>query len=114
MAYSEFLADNISRVLLSKNVTFVEKKMMGGLAFMVDDKMCVGVTRDDMMVRVDPEIYESVVGTKESREMDFTGRAMRGFLFVGPAGTEDDMTLTYWIDLALEYNPRAKSSKKKK
>ena len=114
MPYNEFLADKVHQALKMKNVAFEEKNMMGGIVFMVAQKMCLGISRDDLMVRVDPALYETVVGTRGSREMDFTGRAMKGFVFVGPEGTDFDDTLEYWIDLALEFNPRAKTSKKKK
>ena len=113
MAYDEHLAERMRAVFQQKHVPFEEKKMMGGLCFMVDDKMCAGVVNDEVMARVDPKVYEQVLNNKGSREMDFTGRAMRGFLFIGPQGTDMDTDLEYWIDLCIEFNPRAKSSKKK-
>jgi TfoX/Sxy family transcriptional regulator of competence genes len=114
MPYDEYLADRIKRVLQDQKVNFYEKKMMGGVAFMVDDKMCVGVVRDNLMARIDPEIYEQVLQKPGCREMDFTGRPMKGFVFLEPEATDMDENLEYWIGLALEYNPRAKSSKLKK
>lgn len=114
MAYNEFLADRIRNVLREKNVFYNEKKMMGGLTFMVDEKMCVGIVKENLMVRIDPEIQELALTKKGCKEMDFTGRPMKGFVFVEPEGIDMDEELEYWIDLALEYNPRAKSSKKKK
>jgi TfoX/Sxy family transcriptional regulator of competence genes len=88
--------------------------MMGGLCFMVDEKMCVGVNKDDLMARIDPEIYSDALKRKGSREMDFTGRPMKGFVFVELTGTDVEKDLEYWIKLALQFNPKAKSSKKKK
>lgn len=114
MAYNEHLADRIRRVFSDRHVSFEEKKMMGGLCFMVDDKMCVGVNKDELMARIDPEIYREALKKKGSREMDFTGRPMKGFVFVVPTGTDIDNDLEYWVKLALEYNPKARSSKKKK
>ena len=114
MAYNEHLADRIRRIFSESHVSFEEKKMMGGLCFMVDDKMCVGVNKEDLMARIDPEAYEEALGKKGSREMDFTGRPMTGSVFVEPTGTDIDNDLEYWIKLAVEYNPKAKSSKKKK
>jgi TfoX/Sxy family transcriptional regulator of competence genes len=114
MAYNEHLADRIRRVLSDKHVSFEDRKMMGGLCFMVDDKMCVGVNKDDLMARIDTEIYPEALKRKGSREMDFTGRPMKGFVFVEPTGTDIGNDLEYWIKLALEFNPKAKSSKKKK
>lgn len=114
MAFNEFLADRIRLALKAKNCTFYEKRMMGGLTFMVDDKMCVGILKDDLMVRIDPAIYDESLERTGCREMNFTGRAMKGFVFVDPEGTDLDEDLDHWIALALDYNPRAKSSKKKK
>lgn len=114
MAYSEYLAERVEKVLKDKGVKFEEKKMMGGLCFMVDDKMCIGITNDDLMARLDPEIYEEVLKREGARPMDFTGRPMKGFVFVSMEVLEDEKELDYWIDLCLEFNPKAKSSKKKK
>ncbi|UCH64465.1 MAG: TfoX/Sxy family protein [Ignavibacterium sp.] len=114
MAYNEHLADRIRRVFSEKHVAFEERRMMGGLCFMVDDKMCIGVNKDDLMARIDPDVYEVALKRKGSREMDFTGRPMKGFVFVEPNGTDVEKDLKYWVKLALEFNPKAKSSKKKK
>ncbi|MEZ4917696.1 MAG: TfoX/Sxy family protein [Saprospiraceae bacterium] len=114
MAYNEHLGDRIRNVLVRKNYDFEEKKMMGGLCFMVDDKMCVGVVQDSLMVRTDPEIYNDLLERQGCRQMDFTGRPLKGFLFVDPEGIEQDQDLNSWIQLCLDFNPKAKSSKKKK
>lgn len=114
MAYNEFLADRIRLVLREKSIHYYEKKMMGGLTFMVDDKMCVGILKDDLMARIHPDEYLESLSRKGCREMDFTGRPMRGFVLIDPEGTDMDQDLSYWIQLALDYNPLAKSSKRKK
>ena len=114
MAFNEFLSDRIQRILKERAISFYEKKMMGGLTYMVDDKMCVGIVKDDLMARIDPENYEQALKRSGCREMNFTGRPMKGFVFIGPEGTDMDEDLEYWVGLALEYNPRAVSSKKKK
>jgi TfoX/Sxy family transcriptional regulator of competence genes len=114
MSYNEFLADRVRLAMKEKNVRFEEKAMMGGLTFMVDDKMCVGIVKDNLMARIDPAIYERALKRKGCREMDFTHRPMKGFVFVEPPGTDMDEDLESWIQLALDYNPKAKSSKKKK
>jgi len=113
MAYDEYLA-NRTREFLSSKRNVKEKKMMGGLTFMVNDKMCVGILNDELMARIDPAVYESVLERKGCREMDFTGRPMKGFVFIGPEGTKLKKDLEYWINLALDFNKKAKSSKKKK
>ena len=112
MAYDELLEDRIERSLKGRGVAFLKKKMMGGLTFMVDGKMCVGIVRNKLMARVDPEVYQEVLQREGAGEMDFTGRPMKGFIFVEPDGFDMDEDLDFWINLALEYNPRAKSSKK--
>ncbi len=114
MAYDEYLAERIGKILSSKKVNFIEKKMMGGLCFMVDDKMCLGVVKDALMARVDPDIYEEALNREGARPMDFTGRPMKGYVFVEPEGVDMEADLESWVDLCLDFNPRAKSSKKKK
>jgi len=113
MAYDEHLV-NRARELLPSPKSVKEKKMMGGLTFMVNDKMCVGILSDDLMARIDPAIYEKALEKKGCREMNFTGRPMKGFVFVDPEGTKSKKDLEYWINLALEYNKKAKKSPQKK
>ncbi len=113
MAFNEHLA-NRTREFLSDKRNVKEKKMMGGLTFMVNDKMCLGILNDDLMARIDPKNYESALEKTGCREMDFTGRPMKGFVFVDPEGTKSKRDLRYWINLALDFNKKAKSSKKKK
>ena len=114
MAYDEYLADRMRLILKEKHVTYSEKKMMGGIAFMVNDKMCVGITNNNLMARIHPEIYEDALKRKGCRPMDFTGRPMKGWVFVSPEGIDTDEELAGWIQLALDFNPLAKSGKKKK
>jgi len=113
MPYDQHLLERVEKVLKDKNVKSIQKNMIGGLCFMVNDKMCVGIVKNELMARVDPGIYDKIVGKKGSHEMDFTGRPMRGFVFVSPQGIDLDKDLEYWIDLCLTYNPKAKASKKK-
>jgi TfoX/Sxy family transcriptional regulator of competence genes len=112
MPYNEELADRV-RILLSTIRKVEEKKMMGGLAFMVNDKMCVGILGDDLMARIDPEIYHVSLERQGCREMNFTGKPMKGFVFVDETATHKNKDLQYWVHLALEYNQKAKASKKK-
>lgn len=113
MAYDEHLADRI-RSFLQTKVSFIEKKMFGGIAFMVNDKMAIGIVKNDLMVRVNPEIQTELLGKKGVRRMDFSGKPLKGFLYVESKVIDSDVNLHYWIDLTLEYNPFAKSAKKKK
>ncbi|MGE3801424.1 MAG: TfoX/Sxy family protein [Candidatus Kapaibacterium sp.] len=113
MAYSNGLAERVRATLEERRIPFEEKKMMGGLTFMVDEKMCVGIVGEDLMARIDPDIYEEALTKEGCKEMEFTGRPMKGFVFVEPEGTGRDGQLEYWINLCLQYNPKAKSSKRK-
>ncbi|MEW6307299.1 MAG: TfoX/Sxy family protein [Verrucomicrobiota bacterium] len=111
MAYDEQLAARVRTHFAARSVSFEEKRMMGGLCFLVDGKMCVGVEKERLMARIDPAAYESALQRKGCRPMDFTGRPMRGFVFVVGEGYASDRDLAAWLDLALEFNPRAQSSK---
>jgi TfoX/Sxy family transcriptional regulator of competence genes len=112
MAYDEHLGERISHVLKERRVRYEAKNMMGGLCFMINDKMAVGVIKDSLMARIDPEIYESSLRKKGCRPMDFTGRIMKGFVRVDPIGIDSDKDLEYWIQVCLDFNPKAKASKK--
>ncbi len=113
MAYNERLANRVREALLNKRKV-EEKKMMGGMTFMINDKMCIGILQDDLMLRIDPNIYESVLEKHGCREMNFTGRPMKGFVFVSEEGYKSKKDFDYWINLALDYNKKAKSSRKSK
>lgn len=113
MAYSEKLADRIREAL--ENVpNATEKQMMGGLVFMVNDKMCIGIIKDEMMCRIDHALEEELLEKTGCRQMDFTGRPMKGYLLIDDSGMETPKEFQYWINLCLDFNKRAKSSKKKK
>ena len=113
MAFDEFLADRMRLILNDKQITFKENKMMGGLAFMVNDKMCVGIIKNNMVARIAPEIYEDCITRSGCRPMDFTGKPMKGWVFVEPEAIDLDRDLNDWIQLALDFNPSAKATKKK-
>ncbi len=87
--------------------------MMGGLCFMVDGKMCVGVSGERLMLRIDPAEEAGLLKQPGCRPMDFTGRPLKGFLFVEPEGLPSDGHLAGWLQRALDFNPRAKASKKR-
>ncbi len=114
MAYNKKLA-GITRELISlthKNVE--EKAMFGGLCFMVNNKMCVGVEKERLMIRLDPAKYDEVMEREGCIPMDFTGRIMKSYVFVEADVLNTKKKLEYWVKLALEYNKIAKASKKKK
>jgi len=113
MAYDEKLADKIRGRL--KSLPHVEeKKMMGGLTFMVNDKMCVGIIKGDLMCRIDPALHDTSIEKPGCRTMDFTNRPMSGYVLIDKSGIKTTKDFDYWIDLALDFNKHAKSSKKKK
>ncbi|MBI3583657.1 MAG: TfoX/Sxy family protein [Nitrospinae bacterium] len=112
MAYNEQLAEKV-RKALSHQKTVEEKKMMGGLTFMMNGKMCVGVHTDEIMCRIDPDIQNEALRHKGSRIMDFTGKPMRGFVFVKKESIKTAKDFNYWIQLALDFNKKAKASKKR-
>ncbi|NPD45244.1 MULTISPECIES: TfoX/Sxy family protein [unclassified Lentimicrobium] len=119
MAYDENLAERIRQVFKQKRIFFTEKKMMGGLTFMVDDKMCVGLESNKsskasrMMARVGEFAYEEALQREYASEMTFTGRPMKGFIHVDSLGLDMQEDLEEWIQLCLDYNPLAKKSQKK-
>ncbi len=114
MAYNEKLADRVREMISLTHKITEEKKMFGGLCFMVNDKMCVGVEKERLMVRLDPERTEEVMEKEGCKPMDFTGKIMKGYVFVDAGMLNTKTKLEYWMKLALEYNKLAKSSKKKK
>ena len=110
MAYDEHLGDRIRQIIKTKNVPFYDKKMMGGLVFMVNDKMCCGIHIDKkfgdslLMAKIGVEAYTKEIHKEECLPMDFTGRPMKGYIFITPKSLDMDDDLDYWITQAVEYN----------
>jgi TfoX/Sxy family transcriptional regulator of competence genes len=113
MAYNEKLAGRVREMIGATHNITEEKKMFGGLCFMVNDKMCVGVESERVMIRLDPEKYDEVIEKEGCQPMDFTGKVMKGYVFVDMDVLKTQKQLDYWIQLALAFNAKAKSSKKK-
>ena len=113
MAYDETLADRI-RERLSVLDHITEKEMMGGLSFLYNGKMCVGIIKDEMMCRIDPAEHDMAVERHGCHIMDFTGRPMKGWIMIDHSGMKSNKDFDFWIELALAYNQKAKASKKKK
>ncbi|MCB0646445.1 MAG: TfoX/Sxy family protein [Saprospiraceae bacterium] len=119
MAYNEHLAERIASVLQKKKVKHEVKNMMGGLCYMVDDKMCFGIHFDKkrqtdlLMARVGEAAYPDLLKKEGCEPMDFTGRPMKGYVFVRPEGFDMDDDLEEWLQHALDFNPQAPRSKKK-
>ncbi len=112
MAYNQKLADRVCEELLD-SAEVEEKLMFGGVCFMVNGKMCIGVVADELMCRIDPEREEEALSKNGCRPMDFNGRPMRGYVFVDESVLKGKKDLVYWVDICLEFNVRAKASKKR-
>lgn len=114
MAYNEKIADHVRDLIALTHKNVIEKAMFGGLCFMVNDKMCVGVEKERLMMRLDPAVYDEVMVKEGCRPMDFTGKVMKGYVFVDADVLTTKKKLAYWIQLALDYNKIAKAVKKKR
>ena len=115
MAYAEQLAQRI-RQLLAGRPDIEEKKMFGGIAFMARNYMACGVNGDELMVRIGPDRYEELLQLPHAREMDFTGRALKGMLYIDAAGIDKDEDLRAWLQRSLDFVdtlPPKKPNKKK-
>ena len=102
MAYDEKLAER-ARAVLTPHPAVSERKMFGGIAFMGGGNMCCGVVRDDLMVRVGPEKYAEALSRPHARPMDFTGRPMKGMVYVGALGCRSDSDLEQWVRRGAEF-----------
>ena len=120
MAYDNYLADRIRRLLKEKRTPFTEMNMMGGLCFKVDNKMLCGIHIDKkygdslLMARIGEDAYNNEISKDHCLPMDFTGRPMRGYIFITPDGFDSEDDLSYYLDLCLKFNPIAKASKSRK
>ncbi len=114
MAYNEKLADRVREIIAVTEKNIEEKKMFGGLCFMVNDKMCVCVQQNNLMLRIAPEKFEGALEQDGCKEMEFGRRAMTGFVYVDESVLTTKKKLEAWMKLPLEYNKIAKASKKKK
>ena len=102
MAFDEGLAERV-RDLTADQPAMSERKMFGGLCFMQNGNMCFGIVGSELMVRVGPDEYETAVALPDAREMDFTGRSMRGMVYVGESGLSEDDDLSAWLERGLDY-----------
>jgi TfoX/Sxy family transcriptional regulator of competence genes len=113
MAYNTKLADRVRAMIDAAGQPCEEKAMFGGLCFMVNGKMCVGVESERLMVRLDPAVTDTVMEKEGCSPMDFTGRIMKGYVFVAIDALQTKTKLQFWLQLALDFNKVAKASKKK-
>lgn len=112
MAYDEGLANRVRQAL--KGRALDERAMFGGLALMVRGHMCCGLVGDRLMVRVGPDAYDDLLGRPGAQAMDFTGRPMRGLLYVSGDGIATEAALRWWVSRALSFvesqPPKARAS----
>jgi len=113
MAFNEELANRTREIISLTQNNVEEKKMFGGICFMVNDKMCLGVVKESLLVRLDPAKYDEVIENEGCGPMNFTGKPMKGFVFVDSYVLNTKQKLEYWINLAMDFNKIARKSKKR-
>jgi TfoX/Sxy family transcriptional regulator of competence genes len=115
MAYDIKLADRIRKYLLKFPLLKVEEKeMFRGLTFMVNGKMCVSVSGENLMCRFDAALHEEAAEKTGFEPMIMKGKELKGYCYIRPVGLTSQKDFEYWLNLSLDYNERAKSSKRKK
>jgi TfoX/Sxy family transcriptional regulator of competence genes len=102
MAYNEKLAQRI-RELLTTHVGITERKMLGGVSFIILGNMFCGVVRDSLVVRIGPDSYERALAEPHARQMDFTGRPIKSMVFVSPEGYESEDALKKWVQSGMQF-----------
>jgi hypothetical protein len=113
MAYSTELADRVrERLSMENNIDIEEKKMFSGLSFLVNGKMCINISHDNLMCRYDPELEDEVSEKIGFLPMIMKGKQLNGYCYVEPIGFKKADDFEYWIRICLEYNPLAKAAKK--
>jgi TfoX/Sxy family transcriptional regulator of competence genes len=111
MAYNEKLADRV-REALAELPDVEEKKMFRGVTFMVNGKMCISISGDELMLRLDPALTEQLAEENGTRPMIHGGKNMKGFIYISEERFHNQKDFDRWIKLVLDYNPKAKASKK--
>jgi len=102
VAFDEGLAERV-RDLLTDRDDVSERKMFGGLCYMIGGNMCAGIVGSELMVRVGPDGWQDALGRPHAREMDFTGRSMRGMVYVDDQGVAEDCALAKWLSLGVDF-----------
>jgi hypothetical protein len=113
MAYNEKLAARL-RQALEEIPKVEEKEMFRGLTFMVDGKMCISVSGEELLCRIDPDLQDTVLERGNCREMIHGGRTMKGFIYVSQDGIKTKKDFEFWVNACLGFNGKAKASPKKK
>jgi hypothetical protein len=105
LAFDEGLAERVREALRDEEL-LTEKKMFGGLCFLLGGNMCCGIVGEELMLRVGPDAYEETLARDHAREMDFTGRALRGMVYVHTEGLAEDAQLAEWVGTAVNFAGR--------
>jgi len=113
MAYNDELTKRV-RVALAHLPNIEEKRMFRGVAFMVNDKMCISAGDDELMFRIDPAVHDELLKKKGVRPVIMRGREYKGYVYVNEKSIKSKKDFDYWIELALDFNKKAKASKKRK
>ena len=111
MPYNEHMANRMRELIALRTSNVTEKKMFGGLCFLVDDKICVAAKADKMFLRIAPELYDDAIELPGCEPMSRFGKNMTGYLYVDYEQLRTHQQLAHWVNLALDFNPLAKSSK---
>jgi len=115
MSFNTTLANRIREHLSEfKGLKVEEKKMFRGLTFMVNDKMCISVSGKNLMCRFDPDLHEEVAEKMGYQPMIMRGKELKGYCYVQPIGFQKEKDLQYWVKICVDFNEKAKSSKRKK
>ncbi len=114
MAYDEAFTKRVRDIILLTHTHVEEKKMFGGTAFLVNDKLCVGVRKERIMVRIDPAVFDEAVEKDGCTPMIMRGKTINGYVTIDAEVLNTKKELQYWIRLALDYNRIAQPAKKKK
>ena len=102
MAYNEQSAQRV-RDIISSQPGLVEKKMFGGVGFMLHGNMACGINKDDLIIRVGPDSYSNAVIRPAARPFDITGRPMKGWVMIAPDGYANDKDLADWVQTGVEF-----------
>lgn len=113
MPYDEKMADRVREIIAERTDNVEEKRMFGGLCFMVDDKICVAVKSDKMFTRLAPDVFDKALGKDGITTMERGNTTMQGYLYIDYALLQTQSQLQHWVGLALDFNPLAKASKRK-
>ena len=112
MVYDKKLADRIKKIL-QKCKGVAEKEMFGGKSFLINGKMCCGVIKNDLVIRVNPKDYEKLLNRQNVRPMDFTGKPIKGFIYVNSKGCKSSVALSNWVKLGVDYVTSLREENKK-